>query len=122
MKNGFANFYDVAHQWLLTYGPKIALAIVAFIIGQWLIHLLRRWISKFFMAPKFNQIRSFLEGVIAIGLQVLLILLLMQILGIQLTIFAAVITSFGVAAGLALSARCKILQAVSSFLCYDLTR
>jgi small conductance mechanosensitive channel len=103
MKKGFTNFYDVAYQWLLNYGPKIALAIIAFIIGEWLIHLLRRWINRFFLAPKFNQIRSFIEGVIAVALQVLLVLLLMQILGIQLTIFAAVITSFGVAAGLALS-------------------
>jgi small conductance mechanosensitive channel len=103
MKTRIENFYTVAYQWLINYGPKIILAIIIFFIGQWIIRLLRRWTAKFFLAPKFKQVRPFLEGVIAISLQVILVLILMQILGIQMTIFAAVITAFGVAAGLALS-------------------
>lgn len=103
MKKGFTDFYDAAYQWLIAYGPKIILAVIVFLIGQWLIRLLRRWSQRFFLKEKFKQVRSFLEGLIAITLQVLLVLLLMQILGIQLTIFAAVVASFGVAAGLALS-------------------
>jgi small conductance mechanosensitive channel len=103
MKQRIQNFYDVAYEWLLNYGLKILLAIVIFFVGQMLIRMLRRWISKFFQAPRFKQIRSFLEGLVAVSLQILLLLLLMQILGIQMTIFAAVITAFGVAAGLALS-------------------
>lgn len=103
MKKGFTDFYDTAYQWLITYGPKIIFAVLVFLIGQWLIRLLTKWSKRFFLKPKFKQVRSFLEGLIAITLQVLLVLLLMQILGIQLTIFAAVIASFGVAAGLALS-------------------
>ncbi len=103
MKQRIQSFYDVAYQWLLNYGPKILLAIIILIVGQVLIRLLRKWINKFFLAPRFRQIRSFLEGLVAVSLQVMLVLLLMQILGIQMTIFAAVITAFGVAAGLALS-------------------
>ena len=103
MKKRLTEFYDVAYHWLLTYGSKIILAIIIFIVGQWLIRLLRKWIKRFFIAPKFKQVRPFLEGIIGIGLQILLILLLMDILGIQMTIFAAVIAAFGVAAGLALS-------------------
>jgi small conductance mechanosensitive channel len=103
MKQRIQNFYDVAYEWLLNYGPKILFAIVIFFVGQMLIRILRKWIIKFFHAPRFKQIRSFLEGLVAVSLQVLLLLLLMQVLGIQMTIFAAVITAFGVAAGLALS-------------------
>src|SRR6476620_10223154 len=103
MKQRIQNFYDVAYEWLLNYGLKILFAIVIFFVGQMLIRILRRWINKFFQAPRFKQIRSFLEGLVAVRLQILLLLLLMQILGIQMTIFAAVITAFGVAAGLALS-------------------
>ena len=103
MKQRIQNFYDVAYEWLLNYGLKILLAVVIFFVGQMLIRILRRWISKFFQAPRFKQIRSFLEGLVAVSLQILLLLLLMQILGIQMTIFAAAITAFGVAAGLALS-------------------
>jgi len=96
-------FYDVAFQWLINYGPKIILAIIILLVGQWVIRLLQKWIKKFFNSPRLKTVRPFLEGLIGIALQVLLVLLIMQILGIQMTIFAAVITAFGVAAGFALS-------------------
>ena len=103
MKKRIETFYDVAFQWLINYGPKIILAILILIVGQWVIRLLKKWINKFFETPKLKTVRPFLEGLIGIALQVLLILLIMQVLGIQMTIFAAVITAFGVAAGFALS-------------------
>ena len=70
---------------------------------QWLIKLFRKWSKRFFSEERFVQVRPFLDGLISVILQVLLILLLMQIIGIRLTLFAAVIASFGVAAGLPLS-------------------
>ena len=97
------DFYDIAYQWLITYGPKIVIAIIVLIVGQWLIKMLRRWSRRFFVAPRFEQVRPFLDGLIAVLLQILLVLLLMQILGIQLTVFTAIIASIGVTAGLALS-------------------
>jgi small conductance mechanosensitive channel len=103
MKEKVGTFYDTAYQWLITWGPKIVIAIILFIIGQWLIRLLRRWLNKFIRAKRFDPVRPFLQGLIAILLQVLLVLIIMQILGIRMTIFAAVITALGVAAGFALS-------------------
>ncbi|MEP6597580.1 MAG: mechanosensitive ion channel family protein [Ginsengibacter sp.] len=103
MKKRIETFYDVAFQWLINYGPKILLAIIILVVGQWVIRLLRKWINKFFQAPRLKTVRPFLEGLIGIALQVLLVLLIMQVLGIQMTIFAAVITALGVAAGFALS-------------------
>ncbi|HEY2727415.1 MAG TPA: mechanosensitive ion channel family protein, partial [Parafilimonas sp.] len=103
MKKGFTDFYTLAYQWLITYGPKILIAIIVFFIGEWIIRILRKWSRRFFLASRFTQVRPFLEGLISVLLQILLVLLLMQIVGIQLTLFAAVIASFGVAAGLALS-------------------
>lgn len=103
MKEVNTDFYDLAYQWLITHGPKIIIAIIVLVVGEWLIKILRRWSRRFFVAPRFEQVRSFLDGLVAVLLQVLLVLLLMQILGIQLTIFTAVIASIGVTAGLALS-------------------
>ena len=103
MKKVNADFYDLAYQWLITHGPKIIIAIIVLIVGEWLIKILRRWSRRFFVAERFEQVRPFLDGLIAVLLQVLLVLLLMQILGIQLTVFTAVIASVGVTAGLALS-------------------
>lgn len=95
--------YKAAHHWLVNYGPKVLLAIIVFIVGQWLIRIARNWLSGFFAASRFNSVRPFLKGMIGLVLQVLLVLAIMQVLGIQMTIFAAVVASFGVAAGLALS-------------------
>ncbi|BAV10246.1 small-conductance mechanosensitive channel [Filimonas lacunae] len=49
------------------------------------------------------SLRPFMRSMITAALQIVLILLVMQILGIQLTIFAALVGALGVAAGLALS-------------------
>lgn len=103
MKKGVHDFYDLAYKWLITHGPGIIIAIFVFFIGEWIIRLLRKWLRRFFLEPRFEQVRPFLDGLVSVVLQVLLILLLMQIVGIRLTLFAAVIASFGVAAGLALS-------------------
>jgi small conductance mechanosensitive channel len=103
MKKVHTNFYDLAYQWLITHGPKIVIAIIVLIVGEWLIKILRRWSRRFFVSERYEQVRPFLDGLIAVLLQVLLVLLLMQILGIQLTVFTAVIASIGVTAGLALS-------------------
>ena len=103
MNKGFNDFYNLAYHWVLTQGPKFLIAIAVFFIGEWLIKLFRKWSKRFFSEERFVQVRPFLDGLISVILQVLLILLLMQIIGIRLTLFAAVIASFGVAAGLALS-------------------
>jgi len=101
--NGLNAFYQRAYSWLISYGPKVIIAIILLVIGQWLIGFTRRWIQRFFLAPRFKSFRPFLNGLVNLVMQVLLILLIMQILGIQMTIFAAVIASFGVAAGFALA-------------------
>jgi small conductance mechanosensitive channel len=103
MKKGVTDFYTLAYQWIIIHGPKILIAVSVFFIGEWVIRILRKWSRRFFLASRFEQVRPFLDGLISVVLKILLVLLLMQIVGIQLTLFAAVIASFGVAAGLALS-------------------
>jgi small conductance mechanosensitive channel len=49
------------------------------------------------------SVKPFLLSLIAVALRILLVLGVMQIIGIQMTLFAALIGAFGVAAGLALS-------------------
>lgn len=97
-------FYDKAYSWILSYGPRILVAIVILIIGILLIRMFNRWIKKGLLRHNVNpSIRYFLQNLIAISLQVLLVLMVMQIAGIQLTFFAAIVAGLSVAAGLALS-------------------
>lgn len=97
-------FYDKAYNWLISFGPRLLLSIALIIAGIWLIRKFVRFVNHFFERKKVDaSLRPFLTGSISLILQVLLVFAVMQILGIQLTVFAAIIGAFGVAAGLALS-------------------
>ena len=102
--NYLQKFYDQAFHWLITFGPKLIVAIIVLIIGQWLLRFVNRWFKKIMEARNFSaSIKTFLANLLAVALQVLLIVMLMQILGIGMTLFATLIAGFSVAAGLALS-------------------
>jgi small conductance mechanosensitive channel len=104
MKWDWQKFYDKAYNWLIEYGPRILLAIVVLIVGIWLIRVLNRGVKKGLTRHNFNpSLRYFLQNLIAITLQVLLVFAVMQIVGIQLTFFTAIVAGLTVAAGLALS-------------------
>jgi small conductance mechanosensitive channel len=97
-------FYDQAYHWLLMYGPRVVVALIVFFIGIWLIRIVNRWIKKGLLVKRVNpSLRYFLQNLVAIGLQVLLVILALQIAGIELTFMSAVIAGFTVAIGLALS-------------------
>lgn len=97
-------FYDKAYSWILNIGPRILIAIVILIIGLWLIRLIKKGMYRHMERKEFDaSLQPFLVSLIITALQVLLGLALMQILGLQMTIFTALIGAIGVAAGLALS-------------------
>lgn len=92
------------YDWVSSYGPKIIIAVVIFIIGQWLIRLFSKAVKKILAARMLDiTLRPFIENLLQILLQVLLLMGLMQLLGIKMTLFAAFIGALGVAVGLALS-------------------
>lgn len=97
-------FYDHAYEWILRVGPRILLAIVIFAIAQVLIRLLKRWVRSFMSKKAFDtSLQPFLMSLLFSILQVLAVLVTMQVLGIEVTVFAALVGGIGVAAGLALS-------------------
>jgi len=96
--------YDKVIKWLIAHGPRIAFAIIVFLIGQWIIRMCRRWLhGRLDKRGMDASLRPFFHSLLVTTLQVLLLLLIMQILGIQMTLLAAAVASLGVAAGLALS-------------------
>jgi len=95
---------DKLSAWVVNQGPSILLAIIVLIIGLWLIKLFSNYLGKVMQTKKIDRsLKPFLRSVIVVVLRVLLVLAVMQIAGIAMTLFAALITSLGVAAGLALS-------------------
>lgn len=104
MEWNWEKFYNKAYDWIIAYGPRILLAIILFVIGLWLIRLFNKWLKNIFERKRFNpSVRFFLQNLIAIFFQALLILLVLQVAGVQLTFFTAIIAGLSVAVGLALS-------------------
>jgi small conductance mechanosensitive channel len=97
-------FYNQAYSWLLTVGPKILVGTIIVLVGLWLIRVLKKWMNHHLLKKEVSSsVRPFLVNLSITVLQILLVLAFMQIVGIQMTAFAALLGAFGVAAGLALS-------------------
>jgi small conductance mechanosensitive channel len=96
--------YNYVYDWIIKYGPGFIVGIIVLFVGLWLINLFVKWSHSGMHRKNVDpSVKPFLLSLIAVALRVLLILGVMQIVGIQMTLFAAVIGAFGVAAGLALS-------------------
>ncbi len=97
-------FYDKAYGWILTVGPRLFIAIIVLFIGLWLIKLLKRAITRHMLRHNFDaSLQPFLVSLSVTALHILLVITLIQVLGLQLSIFTTIIGALGVAAGLALS-------------------
>lgn len=96
--------FQNAYHWIELNGLRVLLALAVLIGGQWLILLAKRWfLKKMHRKGTDDTLKPFLTGLIAAALQVGLVIVVIQLLDIQMSIFAALIGAFGVAAGLALS-------------------
>jgi small conductance mechanosensitive channel len=97
-------FYDKAYGWILTVGPRLIVAIIVLFIGLWLIKLLKGVISRHMLKREFDaSLQPFLLSLTVTALNILLVITLIQVIGLQLSIFTTIIGALGVAAGLALS-------------------
>jgi small conductance mechanosensitive channel len=104
MEWDWKRFYDKAYDWLISNGPKVFFGIIVLLIGMWLVRRINKWLRKRLEEKKFNpSLRYFFLNLVAISLQILLVVVVLQIAGIQLTFLTALIAALGVAAGLALS-------------------
>ncbi|KEQ31698.1 Ion channel protein [Pedobacter antarcticus 4BY] len=102
--NTSEQFYDKAIDWVILKGPNILIGLVLLFIGMWLIRVFSRWIRKRLVRKDLDpSVKPFFIGLSVTALRILLIFTVMQFIGIQMTVFAALIGAIGVAAGLALS-------------------
>lgn len=85
-------------------GGRILGALIIFVIGKLLANWVNKLFAKLLMKRKVDaSIQSFLKSIVNITLLVLLFLAVIGKLGIELTSFAALLASVGVAVGMALS-------------------
>jgi small conductance mechanosensitive channel len=97
-------FYNQAMDWVINYGPRVIIGVLVFIVGLFLVRLLNKWVRKSMQRGRLNpSVRYFLQNLLAINIQILLVILVLQIIGLQLTVVSAIIAGLTVAVGLALS-------------------
>jgi small conductance mechanosensitive channel len=97
-------FYNEAYDWVIRYGPRFVIGLMVLFVGLWLIKLILNRSHRGMHRKEVDPtLKSFLASLLGVVLRVLLILGVMQIMGIQMTLFTALVGAFGVAVGLALS-------------------
>jgi len=98
------DLYAAAYNWIINTGPRLLFGIIVFFIGLWVIRFLKKRISSHMSKKQVHSsLQPFFLSLSITLLHVLLIVVVMEIMGIELTIFTAVVGAGGVAAGLALS-------------------
>ena len=97
-------YYDHAYIWLIGTGVRAVTGTIIFLIGIWIIKIIRSQLRVRMSKTKINStVQPFILSLTIPALYVLLILFVIDLLGFQLTIFTTIIGAFSVAAGLALS-------------------
>ena len=94
---------DAGYDLLIIYAPKVIAAILIWIVGLWLIRLLRKGIQKAMDARDYDiSLKKFLMNLIGWILKIVLIVVVLGTVGVETTSFAAILAAAGLAIGLAL--------------------
>jgi small conductance mechanosensitive channel len=92
---------DQAIALVMTYAPKVVLAIVTLIVGMWLINRFVNVLDNK-LGKKDPTLNKFLCGLLSVILKILLLISVASMIGIATTSFIAIVGAAGLAVGLAL--------------------
>lgn len=99
-----SDLVDAAKSLLIEYGPKVIGAIVALVIGLWIIKWILKVVNSGMSRAKVDEsLKPFLISLIGALLKVMLAISIMSMLGIAMTSFIAILGAAGLAVGMALS-------------------
>jgi small conductance mechanosensitive channel len=87
----------------IDFGQKLIAAIVVYLVGRWLIKLVKKLVNKLFTRNAIDPaVQSFLTSLVSFSLNILLFIGVVGILGVSTTSFAALIAAAGLAIGMAM--------------------
>jgi len=100
----FNIYLEKVSEFITTYGMRFLGAIIALVLGLWLIKLLTNALRKGFEKRKLDKsLKTFFMSFISVTLKTLLIISVLGMIGVQMTSFIAIIGAVGLAIGMALS-------------------
>ncbi len=110
MPDQLADFADTGSElanyaidFVMTYGPGFALALITLIVGMWIINRLVNVLGQTLESQNVEvTLARFLRSLASVGLKVLLLISVAGMVGIETTSFIAVLGAAGLAVGLAL--------------------
>ena len=86
------------------YAPKVALAVVTLIIGNWIIKRVMNWVSpKLTQSTKDETLATFLSSILGALLKIMLLLSVASMFGVDTTSFIAIFGALMVGIGMALN-------------------
>jgi len=89
---------------ILTFGGKLLLAICVYLIGRWIVKRINKIVGKVMKKRNIEpSLFSFVKSLISITLNLILIIIIIGILGVETSSFIALFASAGIAIGMALS-------------------
>lgn len=98
------DFWQAVGDTMLQFGLKVLAALLLYIIGIWLIGLLKKGLGRMFVRRKTEPtLASFITSFASISLTILLIVVSVSTLGVNTTSLAALLAAGGMAIGMALS-------------------
>ena len=106
-EDGFSKVQILIQQlidWGVSAGGRLIGAIIIFVVGRFLISLIRKLLSRVLAKRHIDAgVQTFVKSLVNITLTILLIIAVIGKLGVETTSFAALLASAGVAIGMALS-------------------
>lgn len=112
MKELFTNSSNVSMDVFLTkmvdlgisVGSKILFALIALFVGRWIVRRLNKFVNRILTKREVEaSLTTFVRSLVSITLNLLLVIIIIGILGIETSSFIALFASAGVAVGMALS-------------------
>lgn len=97
------NLLDKFIEQAVVFGQKLLIVVIIFFIGRWCIKWLKKIFTKFINRKEVDiTVRNFLISVVDALLKILLFIIIVNILGISTTSFAALLAAGGLAIGMAM--------------------
>ena len=101
IKDGVSELFNYG---CISFAIKVAIALAIYYVGRWVIRRVLKFMDKVYNKRNVDvSLRSFLSGIIKVLLYVVVILIVIQVLGINTSSLIAMLASAGLAVGMALS-------------------
>lgn len=99
-----AQYVETLINLFVVWGPKLAGAILALIIGLWLANMIAGGLNRSMEKSEVDpSLRPFVKSLVSTLLKVLVVVSVLGMVGIQMTSFIAILGAAGLAIGMALS-------------------